>query len=193
MTWDNLYKPAEASSKREITSGDSMMEDIILRGLRLLANPEKAFGGLGEKTLEENLSDYLKLLLIGGVLAGIAQFLLGGGRALYFDLTTTMSIGYPLLLNYLLGRAVSILFFYLFAGTFLMFFLSIILGMFVRGVKYTTLVRILIAAAYPLLLFGWLPFTQGSLAVWSAFLFVLGVRAYRGVKHASRDSINQRD
>ena len=95
--------------------------------------------------------------------------------------------------NYSLGITTALIFFYLFAGTFILFIVSLITGAFVRSVKYVDLLKIFFYALSPLLLFGWIPFLPQAHIIWSLFLFVIGVKVMK--KHAKirKTSIEHRD
>ncbi|MBW2992582.1 YIP1 family protein [Candidatus Woesearchaeota archaeon] len=168
------------------------MLKIIRKRIELLKNPEKGFKELRNLTLERAVSEYLKLLILVGVLAALYVFVSNIAKTFYLDLFQGLEIKYWFMLNYLMGKTVSAIFFYFFAGTFIMFFVSVILNPFFRNIKYPYLLKIVFYSLTPLLLFGWIIFLVPSLFVWSIFLFVIGVRSSKGLK-VSRDSIQNRE
>ncbi len=170
-----------------------MVINAIRQGIQVLLYPGKEFRNLNERTFESVLGDYLKLLITAGILSGIFSFLISLVKAAYFDIFMTIDIQYWRMMNYSLGRTTSTIFFYLFAGTFIFFFLSVALFPFFRNMKYVNLLRIMFYSLTPFLLFSWVPILVPSLALWSIFLFIVGVKNYRKEARIKKDSIQQRD
>ncbi len=164
----------------------------IKRGFNILLNPNKEFKNISKIKFEEAVADYFKLLVSVAIVAGIANFIIALIKAAFLDITLNIDIQYLRMINYSIGRATSLVFFYIFAGTFILFFVSIILRIFIRKVKYVDLFRILFYSLMPLLLFGWLPFNQVPLLIWCSFLLAIALRQHRSVK-VKKGSINQRD
>lgn len=166
---------------------------LIKGAFGVLANPERAFKGLQKRSLEDVLKDYIYLLITVGVVAGVVGFVYFLGKAVYLDIFYVVEIKYLNLINYGVGRLLSIIFFYIFSGTFLLFLVSLVLKLFVRKVKLTVLIKILLYAMMPLLMFSWIPLSAFMLGLWSLFLFVVGVKEYRQAGPTKKDSIQQRD
>lgn len=161
-------------------------------GICLLSNPEKGFRETGKSTFEETVSYYAWLLVAVSITAGVFNFLYSLAKAAYFDLFFEVDINYWRMVNYLTGRSTSITFFYIFAGTFLLFIISIILISFLPSLKYVNLLKILFYSATPLLFFGWIPYSAIPLVAWSLFLFLNGVKASKNI-HINKNSINYRE
>jgi len=134
------------------------LKSAIIQGFRTLANPEREFENINKRSLEKILEDYIKLLLASGLLAAVIAFIF-------------------ILINYSAGISGSLFFFYLFAGTFLFFLLSLIIRIFVRRIKYTRLISVLCYSLSPILLIGWISNKLIlALGIWSAFLLIVGIR-----------------
>ena len=169
-----------------------MLKDIIKRALAILVNPEKGFKKSESRSLEQVTGDYLKLLLAVGLLAGVVRLLYAIGRAVYLEIFLDVEIQYWRMLNYSLGQATSMLFFYVFAGTFLLVSVAFILRLFTPRVRFFDLLKIVLLSMSPVLLFSWIPLLPFALFIWAAFLFVIGVRHHRSIE-VRKDSIKQRD
>ncbi len=153
------------------------LKKAIAKGFGILSDPSQEFEEINKRTFEEVLEDYIKLLLFSGLLAGIVTFIYILIRAAYLNLFKGMAIDYWRLINYSAGTSGSIFFFYLFAGTFLFFILSILIKAFVKGVKYTRFVALMFYSLTPVLFFGWLSARIiPPLFIWSAFLLAAGVK-----------------
>lgn len=164
----------------------------IKAGIRVLLNPKKEFESLNKKSLETLVWDYLVMLVAAGILAGIFNLIYSLLRALYLNIFMDVSINYLRMMNYSVGRSVSLLFLYLFAGTFLLFFASLVIRTFCRKIKYASLFKILFYSTTPLLMFGWFFANPFPLGIWSIFLFVVGIKTHKYVK-ISKDSIHMRE
>jgi hypothetical protein len=162
------------------------------RYLALLKNPSREFDLINKRTFEEGVADYMILLVAAGIAAGIASFLYIFLNALYMDIALDVGIEYIRMLNYSIGRSVSILFFYLFSGTFLLFFVSIPLRIITRKISYSLLLRILMYSLSPMLLFGWILPNPLPLLIWSSLLFVIGVNKIKKTR-INKGSIERRD
>jgi hypothetical protein len=159
------------------------LKRAVGQAFRVLSNPETEFTGLCKRTLEDVIEDYIKMLLAAGVLAGMMNFIYQFLMAGYLSLFKGIKINYWNLANYSAGTSLSIFFFYLFAGTFLLFVLTVILKILVRRIRYTSLVSITIYSLTPIIVFGWLILTLSAvLLIWSAFLLVNGVAVVRRVE-----------
>jgi hypothetical protein len=166
---------------------------VIKNALKVLSNPETEFINIRKKKFESVLGDYLVLLITAAIVSGIVSFLFFIGKAAYLDFFKTVDIQYMRMLNYSLGRSTSLIFFYLFAGTFLIFILSIIIRLFAPKVKYTKVLSIIFLSLSPLLLFSWIPVFAAALGIWCLFLLVVGLRTEKSSKMIKKDSIEQRD
>ena len=164
----------------------------IKNGMRILLNPEREFKLLNKRSLESVVWDYAYVLAAGAILAGAFNLIFSILRALYFDLLVDVSIQYLRMINYSIGRSTSIIFFYLFAGTFLLFFLSLLLRLFFRKMKYTSLLKVLLCSATPMLFFGWILANPLLLAIWSVFLIYTGIKNHQYME-IKRDSIEMRE
>lgn len=169
-----------------------MIKEPIKRGIRILSNPKKEFENLNSRTFESVVGDYMQLLVLVAVLAGFASFLYSLVRAIYLDFFLNVDLQYLNMLNYSLGRSASLIFFYLFAGTFLLFFLSLILKPLFHRVKYISLLKILFYSLTPFLLFSWIFSNPLPLLIWTAFLVAIGIRNYKHF-YVKEDSIHKRD
>jgi hypothetical protein len=153
------------------------IKSAVKQGISILSNPDREFSLMKERSFEEILEDYIKFLLVAGLLAGVAAIAYQFGRAAYLDVFKSISIDYWRLLNYSVGTAVSAFFLYLFAGTFLMFVISLVLKPFAKGLRYTRLLSVMIYSLSPLLIFNWINESLfPALLVWSLFLLVKGVK-----------------
>ncbi len=169
-----------------------MVIKAIKRGLRILSSPREEFENLNKRTFESVVADYMTLLVIVAVLAGLSGLLYSVFRALYLDLSLDVSIQYFRMINYAAGRSMSLLFFYLFAGTFLLFFISLILKPFLHKMKYTSLLKILFYSLTPFLLFSWFYLNPLPWGLWSIFLLAVGIKTHKDIK-IKEDSIQKRE
>jgi hypothetical protein len=154
------------------------LKQRVMRGLELLSSPKSAFRQMEERTFEQVLEDYIKLLLWSGFFAGIASFLQKVGFAAYLYVFKSLRIDFLRLMNYSGGTSTSIFFIYLFIGMFGLFLVSVLAKLFFNRIKYTQLISIIMYSATPILLFSWI-YTAVTLAylLWSAFLFSAGVKS----------------
>ncbi|MBW3000843.1 YIP1 family protein [Candidatus Woesearchaeota archaeon] len=153
------------------------LKSAIIQGFRTLANPEREFENINKRSLEKILEDYIKLLLASGLLAAVIAFIFILINSTYLNLFRGINIDYWRLINYSAGISGSLFFFYLFAGTFLFFLLSLIIRIFVRRIKYTRLISVLCYSLSPILLIGWISNKLIlALGIWSAFLLIVGIR-----------------
>ncbi len=157
----------------------------------ILSDPKHSFKELEKKSLEEVVGFYMRMLLLIAIAAGIFSFLFSIIRALYLEIFVSIDIQYIRVINYSVSRSSSILFFYLFAGTFILFFLSILIMPFVRKLRYAELLKVLMYSLAPLLLLGWIPPTPLPFIVWSLFLLITGIRQYHS-KLIKKESIDNR-
>lgn len=169
-----------------------MIIATIKRWINILVNPQKEFEKLNNKSFESVIADYMVLLVTAGILAAFASFLYALFRAIYLDIFFDISIQYIRMVNYSIGRSVSLLFLYLFAGTFLLFFASLIIKLFFKKIKYTSLLNILTYSLTPILLFSWFLPNPLPLAIWSLFLIYVGIKNYEYV-YIRKDSIERRE
>ena len=169
-----------------------MVLGVIKRWVRILVNPKEEFVKLNRRSGEEDEDDYMTLLVAVAVLAGLSSFIYSIALVSYLDISSDIDVQYLRMLNYSAGRSISLLFFYLFGGTFLLFFLSIILRFFLRKIKYISLLKILFYSLTPFLLFGWFLPNPLPLGIWSIFLLITGIKMHKN-EHIKRDSIKKRD
>lgn len=143
----------------------------FIEGLKILVSPQNSFENRQKATFESNLTEYLNRILLMGLTAGILSFIYDICRSVFFQIFYTVDIQYLKVINYASGKALSIFFFYLFAGTFLVFIISFILNKFFKKIKYTRIFEIMFLALTPLVLFAWIPSAIIPLTLWSAFIF----------------------
>lgn len=172
-----------------------MLLGAVKRGFSVLVNPEREIKALKGRTFEDVLGDYITLLAASALLAGIASLLYSFGNAIYLELFRGVDIYYWRLVNYSLGNVVSLTFFYFFAGTAILFFISMLLKSIFRRLNYIHLLEILFYSSTPVLLFGWIPVLAPALIIWAVFLFVTSIRLGDEVFRTGIDiqSIEQRD
>ena len=163
----------------------------IKQAIRILKNPEKEFGGLNRRPLESLVGDYMRLLIAVAIAAGLFNFLFSFFKSAYLDIFASIDVQYLRMLNYSAGRSVSISFFYVFSGTFLLFILSAVLKPFFRRIKYTNFLGIVLYSMSPLLLFGWIASSQIPLGIWCLFLFAAGIKCVKAPA-LRKNSIQQR-
>lgn len=163
----------------------------IKTGLRILYNPKTEFEALSKRTFESVINEYIFMIFFLGILTGLFSLLVSVIKAFYYNLVLHVDINFLRMLNYEVGRSVSIMFLYFFVGTFGIFFLSLILNWIFKNIKYTEILKVIFYSLWPLLLFSWIPFSPVFLFVWSIFLFVIGIKSYKNVP-IKKDSIHQR-
>lgn len=166
--------------------------DPVRQGIKLLSNPDVEFGNIYQKSFETIVGEYTILLILASIAAGLLSFIWAVSKAGYYDLFQSIDVQYLRMINYSLGRLTSIIFFYLFFGTFAVFFVSVILKPFFRKIKYINLLSILMCSLSPVLIFGWIFVPPYAFLIWSLFLFVKGVRNYKHIS-IKKDSINMRE
>jgi len=164
----------------------------IKKGIRILSSPKEEFESLNSRTFESVVWDYSILLLAASVASGLASLIYALARAFYLDLSLNIAIQYTGMINYSIGRSTSLVFFYLFAGTFLLFFLSMALKPFFRRIRYISLLKIMIYSMTPLLFFSWFLPNPLPLAIWSLFLLAAGIKFHKHLE-VKKDSIQKRD
>jgi len=158
---------------------------------RILIEPRTAFTALEKKPFEKTLVEYLYLLIVCAVVAGIFSIVVMLLKAVYYDFLMGAEVRYLRLVNYAFGRGTSLLFLYAFSGTIILFFVSLLLRLFTGKIKYVRLLSTLFYSLAPILLFGWLYPIVLPLFVWSLILFIEGLRPRSG--HRVKGSISQRD
>ena len=164
----------------------------IKSGIRILFNPEKEFKLLNQRSLESVVWNYAAMLVAAALMAGIFNLIFSIAKAAYFDILVDVNIEYLRMINYSIGRSTSLIFLYLFSGTFLLFFLSMLSRPFLRKIKYDSLLKILIYSSMPMLLFGWILANPLPLAIWSIFLIYTGIKNHKYIK-IRKDSIEMRE
>lgn len=164
------------STNKKTTKIKQSVKNII----SFLKNPEDNFKRLKEIPLETILEDYMKGLLLSGFLAGLLSLIFSMLRALYLETFHGLSVEYLRLLNYSLGTAVGVFFFYLFIGTFGMIIIATLIWIFMRKIKYFEFIKIVCLAIYPVLLFSWVYIKAApALLLWTLFNIVLGIKTYK--------------
>ncbi len=170
-----------------------MKKKIIKTRWNLLFDPKAGYRELLDVTFEQSLIEYLLLVLFLGVLSAVFIFFSNIIKAVYIGILYKADIQFMNMLNYTLGQASGTIFFYFFAGTFILFAISLVVDGFFRDIKYIRLLQIFFIALTPFLLFGWIPFLSYTLLIWSIFLLVQGIRYEKTQKKVVRTSINNRD
>lgn len=122
------------------------------------------------------LEQYILLLLASGLLAAVVSLLYSMGQGAYYQIIDQVTVDYLKLLNYSLSIAAGTFFFYLFAGTFLLAVVGLVLRAFVK-LRFIELVKILCVAITPVLLLGWLSQRLAiALLLWAIILLIMGVK-----------------
>ena len=147
----------------------------LKRILNFLKNPEKEFLNIKSKKLDPLLGDYLSVLLLISLFSGIVSFIFSIVKSFYYDSFFNADINYLRVLNYSLGISVSLFFLYIFLGTVIIFFLSVILRTLFK-LPLKLVIKIVVFSATPMLLFSWIPKLGLALVVWSIYLVVLGLK-----------------
>jgi uncharacterized protein with PQ loop repeat len=169
------------------------IRQAVKRAFSIVLRPQPEFAELHNRKFEAVLNDYIIMLAISAFLAAGVSLLFSFGYALFLDFFKNVDVQYIRMLNYSAGSSVSLIFFYLFAGSFLMFILSLILRLFVRKMRYVSLFSVIFYSLTPLLLFSWLRIAIIGLIIWSAFLFIEGTAIHNKSSQISKESIQQRD
>ena len=147
-----------------------------------------------KKQFEIVLDIYLRLLIKLSILTGIVILLIDVIRSAYYTLFNIANVDLWRMINYSFGTATGMAFFYIFAGTFGFFFLSLILKLLTPKMKYLDLFRLMFYSIMPFLLFGWLPLPMAALLIWCIFLFVKGIKSYNQYKRKNiKNTILQRE
>ena len=162
----------------------------VRKTIFILSDPKSAFQELEKQSLESVVVFYMRMLLLVSLVAGIFNFLFPLLRAFYLDIFVVIDIQYWNMINYSISRSSSIIFFYLFAGTFIFFLISVLIRPFTTKLKYPELLKVLMYSMAPLLLFGWLP-TPTPFIIWSLFLLIIGIKSYNSPP-IKKDSIHNR-
>ncbi|MBS3158003.1 hypothetical protein J4206_01820 [Candidatus Woesearchaeota archaeon] len=163
----------------------------VNRCILILYDPKQSFHELEKESLEEVTSYYMQMLLFAGAATGLFNLMFLLSKTLYLDFIVDIDVRYSIVFNYLVGRATSLVFFYIFGGTILLFFLSMIIRIFIR-LRYAELLKLLMYSIAPLLLFGWIVGFQAIAVIWCIFLFVIGLKTYT-VKSIKKDTISNRN
>ena len=169
-----------------------MTQTAFKHAWKALIDPAQAYTDMQTRTLETMVRDYLRVVIIMGVFAGILTLLWNLGRTGYYDFFLDVDVQYARMINYLSGRVFATMFGYLIAGTFGLFFISLLLNA-TLPIKYAQIFKLLFIAASPLLLTGWIPGAVIGALIWSIFLFIYGYRTAGKSKQISKHSIQQRD
>ena len=165
----------------------------LRQAVRILQAPEQEFRRIPGRTLEAIVVDYLALLVVCAAMAFVVSLAFSMGRAVYLDRVMLVDVYYWRMFNYAAGTAVSLFFFYIFAGTFLAFLASLLVRPFMRGLKYTAQLAVLLYAFSPLLLFSWIPALNPGLLVWAGVLLAFGLRQASSARTAVKNTIAERE
>lgn len=168
-----------------------MIKNHIYRGFRILYSPKEEFNSLNKSSFEDVLAYYMWMLVLTSVATGLFNFVFSVARVLYYKFTLNIDIQYLRMLNYTLGRSTSLIFIYLFAGTFIVFAASIVLRAIFYKIKYIEMLKIMFYSLSPFLIFGWFVFSVYPILIWCLFLFVNGIRNHKAEK--IKGSIKQRE
>lgn len=163
------------------------------QAFKILSEPEKEFMRLQTRTFEKCVEDYMILLLFVSIVSGILNFAYQLGKAAFFDVYMKIDVQYLNLANYASGKAMALLFFYVFAGTIGLFLISIFLRLFFRRIKYVKLFQVMFYSCSPLLTLGWLQVLLPGLFIWAIMLFWIGIRLHNKETTTMKDSISQRN
>ncbi len=165
----------------------------LVSGFEALREPRQAQLRALEEPIEDALGNHMRRVLTAGVAAGLFSLIFSVAQALYLQQIKHVDIAFGRLLNYYSGIAFGTFLFYVFAGTFLLFLLSVVIRLFVRQVPFWTLIKLLCIAMVPVLLFGWIGRGVAlALLVWSAFLLVSGILTVRSASSAKRTPSKKR-
>jgi len=169
------------------------LKTAIQKAYLILKSPESEFIKLEKRTFEKVLEDFAKLLLFSGFLAGVANLLVFLINAVYLQMFKGVSIEYLRLINYSLGVSVSTFFFYIFAGSILLFILAMIIKYafykWTKDMKLTYLLSIIFYASSPILLFGWVSSKLAfALFIWTAVIIIIGI----SVKNKPKNTIKKK-
>ena len=138
---------------------------------------------MDKRSFEDILEDYIKLVLLSGILAGITNFLIIIAKALYLKIFKNIVIDTYKLLNYSTGTATNIVFLYIFLGTVIVALLSLVVKLFARKLKYVKTVSILLYSLTPVIFFGWVNgLASLALLIWSIFLLYVGITTLNSKK-----------
>ena len=158
----------------------------------LLSNPKEGYNEYEKSTLEEVVSEYLKLLIFVSIMSGLSSFVIMIGRSAYFHLFLNADVSYINAFNYAFGQASGSLLFCFFMGTFIVFLISVILNPFFK-IKYVVILKTLLISLTPLLLFGWILILLPGIVIWAVFLLFTGLNMQRNKSNPGKNSIEQRD
>jgi len=169
-----------------------MIRDVLKNRIVLLREPSAGVKREMARDFEGSLYEYLIFLIAIGILAAVVSFIASVAKSVYYDVFYSADIQYMNMLNYAVGRANGLLFFYLFAGTFMLFAVSLLLHWFVKA-RYVRLLQLIFASLTPVLLFGFLPSLALAFLAWSLVILLSNVSLARETGNAKRGSIKQRD
>ncbi|HYD03055.1 MAG TPA: YIP1 family protein [Alphaproteobacteria bacterium] len=158
-------------------------KERISNGLRLLASPKEEYAKMEKRTFESVLEDYIKLLLLSGLLASVASFVITIARAAYLNLFKNITVDYYKLANYSLGTSTNIFFLYLFCGTALVALITFFVKIFAGNLKYVKAVSVVLYALTPVLFFGWINgIASLTLLLWTIFLIYVGITTLKSLQ-----------
>jgi len=168
-----------------------MIKDVKF-AVKIASSPEKIFSEIHKKTFDGALYFYVKMLIFSALAAAVWSFVFSMLKAAYYQAFLNAGVQYLRLMNYSLGKSVSISFLFVFAGTFLLFPIASMFKPFFRDIPYLDYLKIVIYSTAPILLFGWISFSLIPLFIWVLFIFFVGVKSYKA-DFSKKGTIRQRD
>ncbi len=155
-----------------------MLKEPIKEAIDVMSFPGKSFGKASKVSFEKSLGNHMLRVLIAGFSGLGFNLLFGLIRALYFQIFFSADVNYWNVVNYSLGMGISIFFFFVFAGSFILFAVALLLRPFNRKLKFIEHIKIVIMSSSPVVLLGWIPALAPSAGIWSLLLFFIGKKDY---------------
>lgn len=157
----------------------------ILRALTFLADGKEGIRHERKRPVEDIMGDHVKFVFIMSVFASLVSTIVTFATAAYLAKFRAVAVDYSRLLNYSISIIGGTISFYFFAGTFLLFLISIILTLFIR-IKYFELLRYLCLAYIPIISFAWInPQFVYALLPWGLIVFVSCLQTHNEAKKAA--------
>ena len=148
---------------------------VVRHHWRIALSPEHADRCLDEHLFDDDLSRFLRMLFVSGILAALFQFIMTMSFAFITLVRSGSTIDWWPLINVSSALAAGGFFFMLFTGTVVLFVLALILHLLLSR-KLIRIMHAIVLASSPLVLFAWIPILAPGVALWS---FVLAVRLIR--------------
>ena len=159
------------------------LKSVYSSAFSFLKNSQSSFQSVFSSSLEDCLEKYMKMLLIAGLFASIASFIIFLLNSLYLSIFRDVPILAWRMLNYAVSVSSGYFMVYLFLGTFGLFLLVLLFKVFFRNIRLDALIKLFCYSMFPILLFGWIhPSLAYALMVWSAFLVIVGIKSYSDKK-----------